>query len=792
MKFLGILLVISFALSSCAPATSTPNPVTPLPLSTKTSSSISTSEPPLVNQINMESSLPCNSESTTHPYLFLDCSDIARMRVAYQRNDEGFIEYWNLMLPKLPNLLQIKTLAYNPDASYGIIWNGSGNYVQRDAAIAFLVTGEENYFQLILDLLNLVHNNTPNVEHLVDYEKMMPDGNEHAGGMLSHPQFGAVVFQYALFSYLVIRDQPLLSPDQRSEFDAFFKKQAELLEEAAIFRGNDHPIDSKLNRNVPGGANIGALTIAAAFHDDPEMQALYERVYPIYAWQLGNWWEEDGGWGENTESYGFRVLHEILILAETAQKNIGEDLYKKSYNNRDIHLLCGFYRSVLTPEGSTPALNDTTHYFVDPGLLRLCAYRYSDSTLLFASDQYLRGRQSSYGKDSLSWDPPTWMLISYGLGDLTPSQPEFTSVNLPAYGASILRENWTESSQYGLLQYTQSKSHYEDAFGTFYLWDNGPWMVGNGYNIPAAKPTNQHSTLSFDNFSQNNSAGESLVFSSTLPDLKAAVVTGTPFTQMKHSRSMLWLPDEHTWLIIDDIEANKKTHTLQLRWYVRGFTYKHNENQWIYKRVQNPDLLTITMFPQTEAQYSQINRNYDMEEWVSNAMGVEMDTSYGGVPTRLVTAVTSTSGSTAPALTREDFSGGTKIAFVSSNISYDCYLPLIGYETISSETISLQGIAACASGVYPEITRVLLIEGTSIAIQNITFFKSEIPASIEINYPDKMITIESTKNVESLEVYWPQPVSSINENGIGIPFAQNGNTIIFSLSEGVHTLQIQN
>lgn len=701
------------------------------------------------------------------------------------------MEYWKLILPNLSKLLKNNPIFYNPDASYGIIWGGSGNYIQRDAAIAFLITGEEKYSQLILDLLNLVRSNTPVVEHLVDYEKMMPDGNEHAGGMLSHPQFGAVVFQYALFSYLVIRDQPLLSPDQRNEFDSFFKKQAELLEEAAIFRGNDHPIDSKLNRNVPAGANIGALTIAAAFHDDPEMQALYERVYPIYAWQMGNWWEEDGGWGENTESYGFRILHEILILAETAQKNISEDLYQKSYNNRDIHLLCGFYRSILTPEGSTPALNDTTHYFVDPGLLRLCASRYSDSTLLFTSDQYLRGRQSSYGKNSLLWDPPTWMLITYGMDDLTPSQPEFTSINLPAYGASILRENWTESSQYGLLQFTQSKSHYEDAFGTFYLWDNGPWMVGNGYNIPAAKPTNQHSNISFDNFSQNNSAGESLVFSSALPDLKAAVITGTPFTQMMHSRSMLWLPDEHTWLIIDDIEANQNMHTLQLRWYVRGFTYKHNENQWIFKRAQNPDLLTITMFPQTKAQYSQINRNYDMEEWVSNAMGVEMDTSYDGVPTRLITSITSTSGNTAPAFTREDFPGGTKIAFLSSGTTYECYIPPIGNETISSEMIVLQGVAACFSGIGLEISAVSLIEGTSLELQDRTYIKSSEPVSIELDYPVNKVTIDCRKNIDGLQIYWPQPVSSITENGIGIPFAQNGNNIFLSLSDGIHILQLQ-
>lgn len=512
-------LLLALSLSACSP---TPLPATrPIERTptVTTATPTPTPKPTLIPSPTptQDPNLPCGANFPNGSFSFLNCDDIRRIREALGPRPLVNPGYARLKAAVDEYRASFPT-TYNPNASWRGLWWGAGNHIARDMALVYLIQGDAAYARDIIRLINLVRDNTPVCTHLCGYYDPAPGGLESSGGLLSSTA-NHVVFQSLLFSYLAVRDTGLLAATLRSEYDAFFQHQAQLLEEAAIHDHNFTALTSWINRNAVAGSNMAALTIAASFPEEPRMRALQGRVRARLEWQFENWWEGDGGWGENSEQYGFKVLEEALLLAETLRKTASDDLYAKTFGRNSLHAMCSFYLKTATPEGTTPSLNDTGHYFIDPGLFELCGFRTGDPNLYFATDFYSWGVRHAYGVDAYDFQTPFHSIAWLGLRERDPATPEVTSLVLPDTGAAILRSDWSHEAQYMLLQYTSSKVHNEWSYGTLYFFDDGPWMTGNGYQAGPATPTDQHSTLGMDGASQTNTGGLSY-HSPTSPALR--------------------------------------------------------------------------------------------------------------------------------------------------------------------------------------------------------------------------------------------------------------------------------
>lgn len=788
-RSLIFVLLANLLLSACAPAEPTATPTRLLATHTLAPTiTPPTNVPTLTSTPNPN--LPCGGSMTERVYLFLDCSDIRRIRSAYQSGNAEFKADWRITKATVDRYRSNFPTTYDPDASYSFLWWGSGNFVARDMALIYLVTGDQVYASDILRLLELVRSNTPQAVSLYNFNAPDGKGEEFAGGLLSHPQYGAVVIQSVLFAYLAIRDTTLLDDNGRATYDKFFQHQAELLEQAAIQLGNDTPLLGTVNRNVPFAANTAALTITRAFPDNAAMQALDARIWPRLEWQLANWWETDGGWGENTQNYGFAMLEATLLLAEASLRNAGADLYALDFNGHSLNTMCRFFLETVTPEGSSPALNDTNHYPIDPGLFRLCGFRTNDPQLYFAEKLYNAGRHSSYGVDATSFTTPFNLLAWWGLNNTQAEVPDHTSVLLQTTGAAILRDGWTRDSQYALLQFTGSRVHEEYSYGALYLYAYGPWLVGNGYNIPTGRPTDQHSTLAMDYSNQTHTGGEVVAFTD-LGSTGIAAVTSASYPNLQHTRLVLWNKPWLQWIVVDDAVGDGNQHTLQQRWYVRGKYLQKNDNIWAFGHQSNNYALTIQMFPATSATYSEISRHYDWEQWVSDAIGVQMNVPYPGRPIRLITSLSvALRDATRPVITRADTPEGTQIDSLLADTLWVWVLPGLSKSSGQAGDYALTGVAACALHHSGELLGYCLMNGTALAYHGQTFVESPQKIYLETDIPGGKLCLESQVDT-IVTFYWPTLIAAISISGTALAFTAEQGLVTIHIPAGQHVLNIK-
>jgi hypothetical protein len=723
--------------------------------------------------------------------MFLDCSDIRRIRDLYHSGNLEFLADWRITQKTVHEYLANFPTAFDPDASWNVLWWGSGgNYIARDIALLYLVTGDEDIARDILRLLELVRANTPQSASLSNFDSPNGRGEEYSGGVMSHPQYGAVPIQSTFFAYLSIRDTILLDDNQRATYDLFFQHQAELLEQAAIFRGNTTPLNSWINRNVPFAANVAALTIARAFPENPNMQALDVRLWPRLEWQLANWWEADGGWGENTQGYGFSMLESLLLLAETSLRNAGPNLYVQNFDGNSIRSMCRFYLETVTPEGTTPALNETSNDPIDPGLFSLCGFRTDDPQLYFSRKLYNEGRHNSYGVDATSFITPFHLLAWAGLDDRPAETPDHTSVLLPSTGVAILRNGWTRDSQYALLQFTASRVHQEYSYGTLYLYAHGPWLVGNGYNT-TGRPSDQHSTLAMDNSDQTNTGGELVAFAD-LGSTGIAAVTSSSYPNLQHTRLVLWNEPWSQWIVVDDAVGDMNQHTLQQRWYVRGGLIQKNDNVWIFSHESNDFSLTIQMSPGGSATFSEISRHYDWEQWVSDANGVRMDVTYPGKPVRLITSFsTALQGDTVPVITRTDGLKGTQIDSRLQDTTWTWVLPDIVDTDGAIGNFALSGTAGCIWRNSADLSGYCLFNGASLSADGLLLAESSTPLSLEVDFEGNRIFVDGSIE-ETLTIYWPTTIKSIaDQSGHSVEYKLENNQLTFLIGSGLNTYTIK-
>jgi hypothetical protein len=388
----------------------------------------------------LDPNLPCGGILPERVYLFLDCGDIRRIRSSLLSWNSDVPEAWNFLKASVDAYRLDFPTTFDPDEIIPVLWTGGG-FPARDMALVYFMTGDPRVAQDIVRLLDLVIKYTPNPRQLTGLDNIDQNGRFYSGGLMSYPGRGEIPYQSVIFAYLAVRDTSFVDAAQRQKYDQFFANQAKLLEQAAKFRGNNHSIDSPLNRNVPFGANVAALTIALALPDDPDMQALTARLRPMLEWQLANWWEQDGGWGENTNYYGYRVFEGLLTYAETLVKNTGENIYETDFGGKSVHTMCTYLLQSVTPEGDPPQINDTIWQFFDPGTLMLCARRINDPRILFAAQQYLWGYHSAFHSGAVGaitpfelvswWDPAV-------IGEL-PAPPGLRCSCLPLAWASSAR-----------------------------------------------------------------------------------------------------------------------------------------------------------------------------------------------------------------------------------------------------------------------------------------------------------------------------------------------------------------
>lgn len=721
--------------------------------------------------------LPCNGISAEKIYLFLDCNDIRRIRAELYSGNVEFQRAWNALITIVDTYRANFPTSYNVEGNPALWW-GSSNYMARDIALIYLVTGDLAYANDELRLLDLAISNTP------------------GGRLLLDPDHGEVVYQSVLFGYLAVRDLPSVSEPTRASYTRFFIRQGQLLEAESIRQGNI-PLDSWINRNVAMGENTTAATIALAFPDDPEAQLLYQQARPRLEWQLSNWIEQDGGWGENTNHYGFRVFEGILGFAEAMRKNRAENIYETDFGGKSIHSMCTYFLESLTPEGEPPQINDTGWEFFDPGVLMLCARRMNDPQIQFASRQALWGYYNAYSSGSsrdftpfetiVWWDPAVSQ-------DLTP--PSWTSVLLPSTGLGIFRSDWSHEAQYGLLKYTASAVHTHFSFGEFFLYDHGPWLTGNGYHLGdeynASVHTRSASTLTLDN-AQQTTIGGSLIAFEPLGQTGYMAVTSPSYSILNHTRNVLWNQTWHQWIVVDDatFSASPAGHRLQVRWYVRGTEAGHDLNgNWMFTRLDYPGTLYVQMPSSTSTTYSPISRSYPYNT-EGDAGGVEMEVAPSAPLARLISVLTYSDAQPAssPSVSRDDSGEGLLIVTQPAADSpiWDWLLAAPGTQQVEKTGYLLQGDAGCVWRKAAALAGYCLYTGTSLSVDDRLLAQSSAPISLEADIENSQITIDSSSDT-TLQIYWPTGVQKITEDGQQVVFQQTEDVVSLQLTAGKHIL----
>jgi len=721
-------------------------------------------------------------------YLFLDCSDIRRIRAELASPANDLEIAWQQLKRTVDDYRKEFPTSYDP-TGVGVLSWGPGNYMARDMALIYLVTGDDQYAQSVVRLLDLVTTNTPERAALGPH----PDFT----GLLAHPGYGSALFQSVLFAYLVVRDSPLLDDALRDHYDTYFMHQAQLLENWYLNAG-DTTIATYVNRNSRVAVTVAAASFALAFPDHASSSGILRRSLMRLESQMARWWETDGGWGEHTDGYGFGVLEGLILLAEAMRRAGLDDMYALDFQGRSIHNFCAYFLHVVTPEGDWPAINDTAFLGLDPGLLRLCAQRTDDLALAFAASQYMWGYLHAYGHEgqwytlfhlvawadsSLPWkaDPPTWR-----------------STLLPETGLAILRSDWSHSAQYALLQFTSSKVHEHRSFGELYLFDRGPWLASNGYHTgqpwyEESTGTAQHSTLALDNLNQTSTGGEVEAFI-PFDDTGLVSVTGRPYSILRHTRTLLWSGPLHVWFVIDDVHASnlESRHTLQLRWFVRDSHVSGAEDgHWSFVRNSDASVFSIAMLPPSPTEYAQVSRTYP-NDWWADAAGVLAETPLRSQDARLVSVLSPSLDRRAdPLAARLDTAKGTVVTAVTETGTFTCVLPLRGASAAEAPPLILGGSAACVNTTPTSTVSYSLYQGSTLAFDGTAFVTSTLPLSVHVDLSQGLIATEAALPV-TLTVYWPGDVSKlIDASGESVVFTQLTDQLTLDIPEGHFQLEVE-
>jgi hypothetical protein len=722
--------------------------------------------------------VPCTKGEPEKIYLFLDCNDVRRIRREVNAGDQYTRRAWTELLNQI-RLFRGKFPTAYDQSGIGVLWWGAGHYMARDLALAYLVTGKADYASDIVRLLDLVSSQTP------------------AGTLFIRPNHGGVNYEALIFAYTVIRDTPLLTDERRAYYDTFFVDQAMLLEGMAS--APDFPPPSGINQNVPFAIDVGIATMALGVPGDPRSAGLYNNAWGRIAQRLATRFDTDGGWYEKTDNYSSIVLEALLIFAESVLRIRGENLYQANFGGRSIHAMCEWYLREMTPQGTMAALNDGLWAGLEPGLLRLCATRTSDPTLTFAFARYFSGYLSSNGRSYVPYFTP-FGTVAWADRTLPASEPSWSSVLMPSTGLAILRSSWKADAQYLLLQFTDTTVHQHYSFGNIVLYDNGPWILDNGYHLDnsvslgsehdRSMQTSEHSTVSLDGANQTFMGGTPSIFS-VLDQSAMVSVSAATYPGFRHSRTVLWAKPTHQWLVIDDASHEAGgSHALQLRWFVaqRG---SGAGSHWTFAR--GGSRLQVDLLPgNLPAEISPVARQYTAFT-EGNANGVQMQVIASTWPVRLVSVLTASP--LAPIVTRTDSESGMLVSVTQSPKIWNWIVPRSFPGGAQVGATSVTGKAGgLVTTLRGQVLSYCLFDGQIMTSGDSTLASvanPNVPVSLEVVLDARRIVVSTAQPV-TLSLFWPGRASRItDETGAPVAFSIADKVMSLQVAEGQHTLQVQ-
>jgi hypothetical protein len=319
-------------------------------------------------------------------------------------------------------------------------------------------------------------------------------------------------------------------------------------------------------------------------------------------------------------------------------------------------------------------------------------------------------------------------------------------------------------------------------------------MVGNGYHLADSsfgqegQSTQQHTTLALDGSSQTETSGSLLEFAD-LNQTAILSVEGESYPNTTHRRSVVWIKPWHQWLVWDDISTfDNRTHSLQLRWYVRGEVSSEQDGEWIFSRsTGNPRYLSVSMFPPGQANFKEVERHYKSEAWVSDAVGVEMQAASREPLSRLVTAITSDTD--IPSVTRVDEKEGTILTSVLDQLTWEWVVPSqAGATQIGS--YSVDGTTGCLRRDGTELRGYCLFHGTDLKAGTQDLVRSSVALDLEADLDSSRVTL-SVPSGADLSFYWAAPVTSVKIDTTSIQFLQQESLLQLAVPAGNFVLALE-
>jgi len=719
--------------------------------------------------------LPCGSAHPDGTYAFIDCNDIRRIRQEIVTGRAETISAWGQLLRDVEHF---RRLLRDPATFSVYDWldgGGGGRYSPRNLALAYLITGEAAYAVDLRNLMRTVVNRTPTRD---------PNAGPETGWVIS-PISGGVIMQSVLLAYLVVRDT--FDPGPQRIYDEYFYVQMALWEEIA---GPEGWIQPWTPGNVGISVDAVAATVALALPDHPGSDQLYADATRRLGLRLNLWYDTDGGWGAYADSYAPTLLESVLLFAETLYKTRGEDLYAVDFAGKSLHSLCEWFLLVMAPDGVLPAINDGVWGALQAGNLLLCARRSGDPALVFAYERFSWGRQHAFEGVFMDYSIP-FGSVAWADSSLLAAEPTWTS--RLANGLAVLRSGWAVQDQYLLLQFTDTSHHNHHSYGNIVLYDDGPWLLDNGYELDGGTfggsqyersiSTLEHSTLTLDGSNQTFTGATASTYT-TLQNTAIVSVISNTYPSFRHRRTVLWAEPWHQWLVIDDASMSAGGwHTLQLRWFVRASPMSHTDDgQWAFGR--GNDELTLNMFSDEPANTSSISRHYSVFPMAGNAQGVELAFVSTAWPTRLVTVLTSRlDGMPAvEAVNRTDSPDGTLLTIQREGLLWNWLLPHSFPGQAQIGDLRLNGQAGYFVNDQEAIAAYGLFGGTQLSTGEASLVTASAPLSLESDPREAWVIIEAA-NPATISLYWPTGVGRIeDEAGITVEFTLEASQNLTSCS----------
>jgi hypothetical protein len=731
--------------------------------------------------------LPCGSANPDGVFAYLDCDDIRRIRWEIENGSVETRAAWERILRDADTFHD--TIRADASGFSGKDWlwgGGGGRYSPRNLALAYLITGQKSYALDLRNMMRTIVNNTPKRDPMAGPET----------GMVITPFHGGVTMQSFLLAYVAVRDT--FDSGTQKLYDNYFYDQMALWEEIA---GPDSWITPWSPSNVGISVDAAAAITALALPDHPQSNQLYADASRRLALRLNTSYDLDGGWTGYADSYASMLFECILLFAQTVENVKGENLYGNDFAGKSIHTLCNWFLAVMTPDGSLPAINDGVWGALEPGNLRLCASKTGDPTLTFAYERYTWGHTKAFNGLFLNYFIP-FGTAAWADSSLPMTEPAWTSKLLSNSGLAIFRSGWSKEDQYLLLQFTNTKHHNHFSFGNVVLYDNGPWMLDNGYQLDGATfmgaqhersiSTLEHSTLTLDGLNQTFTGGTA-TFYATLEDTAFVSVRSKSYPNLTHRRTILWAEPWHQWLVIDDAgDSAGGRHTLQQRWFIRENPSSHNEEgQWIFHR--DSDALILNMFSDEVASYAEISRNYNAFPDGGSARGVEMFLVPSQWPVRLATVLTSQL-SGMPEVDDISYShtqDGSLINILREGVNWSWLSPNNFPGQAQNGEMQVNGQAGYSVNSQGHLQAYGLFGGTLLTTTGLHLVKTAIPISIEINIEEGWASILAD-NSTKVAFYWPFQVGRIeDESGNSLEFEVEANQLTLEITPGQHKFTIQ-